>query len=107
MSAAWTLEETDPTSGRQIFARPSEPIGKGDTGTHDFKIARDFQVRSAAGEVLLEAHGSAAGEYWCGAFLFFVDGSAGRQVRLDESDRAEDVIMDVPDTPLAPDAIRP
>lgn len=106
MTKSWTLEATDPASGRAIYARDAEPIGQADTGTYDFKIARDFQVRDAQGAVLLQAYGTAKGEYWCGAFLFFVEGSKGTRVRLEESDAPEDLFYDVPDTPLPPERIR-
>lgn len=96
----WTLEETCPTSGRTIYAR-EVPEGRGGTsGTYDFAMEREFQVRTAESEVLLQVSDTAKGEYWCGVFLFFVDGSHGRRVRLDASNTPKDRFFDVPDVAL-------
>lgn len=105
MTDIWTLEETDPDSGRQIFARAVPTSPKGLYGTYAFSIERDFQVRTNDGEILLQTNGSAKGEYWCGVFLFFVADAAGTQVRLDESDTPKDKILNVPDAPLPRDQI--
>ncbi|GAA6179971.1 hypothetical protein NBRC116594_14090 [Shimia sp. NS0008-38b] len=100
MTSDWQEEEKDSVSGRIIFARDIPRKRQGTYGTHDFATAREFQVRSKAGDVLFQVSGSAEGEYWCGVFLFFVEGSEGRQVKLDESDVPENKIFDVPETPL-------
>lgn len=101
----WQEEEKDAASGRKIFAREVVEGRKGDSGTYDFSMEREFQVRSERGEVLLQKSGSSNGEYWCGVFLFFVDGSDGRRVRLDESNKEKDEFFDVPDTPIPEERI--
>jgi len=105
MNQSWEAEEKDIASGRQIFARQVPHNRKGNYGTHDFAIAREFQVRTENGEVLLQTSGSAKGEYWCGAFLFFIEGSEGTEVRLEETDRNENTFLDVPDMPLAAEKV--
>lgn len=95
----WTHQQTDQSSGRQIFKRDVAPITNTIRHGYDFKVAADFEVRDAQGQVLMSAYGMASGEYWCGVFLWFVKGSSGTQVRLDESDKSEDTILDVPDQP--------
>ncbi len=105
MSKEWEEIDHDEVSGRRIFSREVEPVSSGYNGTYDFDIAKDLQVRNADGEVLLQKHGSASGEYWCGVFMFFVKGSEGKKVRVEESDREEDEFFDVPDTPLPEDKI--
>lgn len=105
MSKTWEELDHDPVSGRRIFSRDVPTHQGGYYGTYSFKVEKDFQVRSADGTVLRQLSGTARGEYWCGVFLFFVHGADGKQVRLDESDRDEDEIYDVPDTPLPEDKI--
>ncbi|MEM6589568.1 MAG: hypothetical protein AAF641_14065 [Pseudomonadota bacterium] len=100
----WELLASDAASGRQIYKKDVPPAGTSNTstyGTYDFKVAADFEVRDAEGRVLLTTHGSASGEYYCCVFLWFVDGSDGTQVRLEESNREDHPILDVPDTPQA------
>lgn len=99
MEKSWKEIDHDPVSDRRIF-KADDPDGDRYYGGHDFRVAADFEVRDANGDVLMKSSGSAKGEYWCGVFLWFVKGSNGRKVRLDESDRAEDEIFDVPDLPL-------
>lgn len=101
MNEDWQEEEKDTASGRVIYAREVPHGLQGNYGTYDFALAREFQVRSPSGEVLLQTSGSAQGEYWCGVFLFFIDGSKGTKVRLEESDRQENTILEVSDMPLA------
>ncbi|WP_157063821.1 hypothetical protein [Phaeobacter sp. 11ANDIMAR09] len=96
----WQQEEQDTSSGRKIFAREIPRELSGNYGTYDFSLSREFQVRTSDGEILLQVSGSAKGEYWCGVFLFFVDGSEGAKVRLEESNKDENTFLDVPDTPL-------
>lgn len=105
MNEDWQEEEKDTASGRVIYAREVPHGRQGNYGTYDFAIAREFQVFSSAGEVLLQVTGSAQGEHWCGVFLFFVEGSDGAKVRLEESNKPEDTILDVPDTPIALDRV--
>lgn len=96
----WGLQDTDSVSGRQIFKMdvPIESDSRaGSYGTYDFKVQADFEVRDKAGRVLLKTSGSASGEYWCGVFLWFVDGSDGTKVRLEETDQEKDTILLVPD----------
>ncbi|MEM1159648.1 MAG: hypothetical protein AAGJ28_01835 [Pseudomonadota bacterium] len=100
MKHDWQKEAVDAASGRTIYAREVPHARQGNYGTYDFAIAREFQVRSATGEVLFQTSGSAEGEYWCGVFLFFVDGAEGAKVRLEISEEPEDQIFDVPDTPV-------
>lgn len=95
----WKEIDHDPVSDRRIFKADDSDEGKY-YGGYDFKVAADFEVRDANGDVLMTSSGSAKGEYWCGVFLWFVKGSNGRKVRLDESDRDEDEFYDVPDHPL-------
>ena len=99
MKRNWEEVDHDPVSGRRIFkSRDSENCRY--YGDYSFMEAADFEVRCPDGRVLREMSGSAKGEHWCGVFLWFVKGSDGRQVRLDESDREEDEFYDVPDIPL-------
>lgn len=105
MIEGWQEEEKDDASGRTIFAREVPHGREGNYGTHDFAMQREFQVRAANGEVLLQKSGSTEGEYWCGVFLFFVEGTDGKRVRLDESDKPEDSFFDVPDTPVPDDKV--
>ncbi len=90
----WELLDTDPVSGRQIYKQNDHFKYE---GGHDFRTSENFEVRDANGEMLMRAHGSAEGSYYCHVMLFFVEGSNGTQVRLDESDNMEDGIFDVPD----------
>ncbi|MEM7438244.1 MAG: hypothetical protein AAF393_01500 [Pseudomonadota bacterium] len=106
MDDSWKEEERDAASGRTIYARNVPRDLHGNYGTYDFAMAREFQVRSPDGDVLLQQSGSAKGEYWCGVFLFFVDGSEGTRVRLEESDRPEDQFFNVPEKPMPVDKIR-
>lgn len=105
MDQEWQIEEQDEASGRAICAREIQYHRQGITGTYDFSISREFQVRNQSGDVLLQVSGSAKGEYWCGVFLFFLEGSNGKRVRLVESDRPENTFLDVPDTPLAKESV--
>lgn len=98
-NATWELLDTDESSGRQIFKRdvPRDAGSAQSTyGTYDFKVQAEFEVRDPAGNVLLKTSGTAKGEYWCGVFLWFVEGSNGTQVRLEESDSAEKPALNVP-----------
>ncbi|MEM7429083.1 MAG: hypothetical protein AAF441_23595 [Pseudomonadota bacterium] len=96
---AWEEVDHDAASGRRIFKAEEEVAPSGNYGTYQFKTAARFEVRNADGEVLFKTSGSASGEHWCGVFLWFVEGSEGRRVRLDESDTESDEFFDVPDTP--------
>ncbi len=95
----WEEVDHDRVSGRRIFNRETES-GNGGYGGHHFEVSADFEVRDTNGRILLKKSGSAKGEYWCGVFLWFVEGSEGRQVRLDESDE-EDRTFNVPDPPTS------
>jgi len=103
MDTRWEEIDHDASSGRRIF-KADEKGGRsgGDHGTYNFKVRAKFEVRSADGDVFLEQSGSASGECWCGVFLWFVKGSEGQRVRLDESDVETDQFFDVPDTPILP-----
>ncbi len=90
----WELVETDPISGRQIFKLNDRSYSD---GGHDFGVSESFEVRDASGALLMRAHGSAMGSHYCHVMLFFVEGTNGTQVRLDESDNMKDGIFDVPD----------
>lgn len=101
--ATWELLDSDAPSGRQIYKQDVPPLRASKTsnyGTYDFKVAADFEVRDAQGQVLLTASGAAQGDYWCGVFLWFIKGSHGSQVRLEQSDTEDDIILDVPDDPI-------
>ncbi|MEM1317931.1 MAG: hypothetical protein AAGF29_06680 [Pseudomonadota bacterium] len=97
----WELMATDDVSGRQIFKRDVPVVSLGrpsNYGTYDFRVEAEFEVRDRAGRVLFETSGSASGEYWCGVFLWFVEGTDGTKVRLEESDRAEPLVIDIPES---------
>lgn len=100
MKPIWEEIDHDPTSNRRIFKTDDLVEQSGHYGTYDFKAEATFEVRNADGEVLLRTFGSARGEYWCGVFLWFVKGSEGQQVLLDESDNKVDRIIEVPDLPI-------
>ncbi len=102
----WELMATDAASGRQIFKKdvPNDPGFGADSGTYDFFVSAAFEVRDSNGAVLLKTSGSARGEYWCGVFLWFVEGSDGTRVRIDRSDDEETQILDVPDRPVVQEA---
>ncbi|MEL6871981.1 MAG: hypothetical protein AAFO62_04115 [Pseudomonadota bacterium] len=94
----WEQIDHDPVSDRRIFKREIA-FGQGGFGGHEFELTAEFEVRDGRGRVLARFTESAKGEYWCGAFLWFVKGSDGTRVRLSRSDRREDEVHDVPDTP--------
>ncbi|MEM9356471.1 MAG: hypothetical protein AAGB04_09670 [Pseudomonadota bacterium] len=92
----WEEIDFDTISGRRIFKREVE-FGNGGYGGQHFELSAEFEVRDAAGRVLLQTSGTAKGDYWCGAFLWFVEGSDGRRVRLHQSHQDDDTYLDVPD----------
>ena len=96
----WENECKDNDSGRTIYARNMPLTSNANTGTYDFALVREFQVRSPKNDVLLQVVGSSKGEYWCGVFLFFIDGTNGTKVRLEESDKLENTYFDVPNKPI-------
>lgn len=101
----WIKEATDSVSGRTIYGREVKTGSHGNYGTNSFRIEREFQVRDPSGRVLLQTSGTASGEYWCGVFLFFVVETDGAIVRLQQSDKPDDVQFDVPDIPLPLDKV--
>ncbi len=105
MTSQWTELDYDQASGRRIFKRDAPSPRAGNYGTHDFSVAADFEVRDSGGAVLLSKSETACGEYWCGVFLWFVKDTDGRQVRLEASNKDEQV-FDVPSTPKSPAAVR-
>lgn len=105
MDIDWKELDHDPVSGRKIFEAPDKLLGTNSPmGGHSRSIAKQFEVCNPKGEVLLKAFGDARGEYWAGVSLFFVKGTDGKRVRLDEPD-SEDKFCDVPDTPSDPPAV--
>ncbi len=101
MVSQWEEIDHDATSNRRIFKVDEPPSEKsGYYGTYDFDVGARFEVHNESGEVLFKTSGTAKGEYWCGVFLWFVKGSNGRQVRLDEFDSEAGQIFQVPDEPI-------
>ncbi|MEM8973595.1 MAG: hypothetical protein AAGD43_16170 [Pseudomonadota bacterium] len=95
VAKTWEEIDHDTFSGRRIFKREVE-FGNGGYGGQHFELQAEFEVRDAADRVLLKTSGTAKGDYWCGAFLWFVDGSNGQRVRLYQSHRDDDTYLDVP-----------
>ncbi|MEM9029295.1 MAG: hypothetical protein AAGC70_13090 [Pseudomonadota bacterium] len=100
MVLKWEEIDHDSVSDRRIFKREVEFSNGGYGGQH-FELCAEFEVRDAAGNVLLKTSGTAEGEYWCGTFLWFVKGCDGQRVRLYQSHRDDDSYLDVPNAPAA------
>jgi hypothetical protein len=99
MAPMWEDIDHDTASGRRIYKADEDSQRSSNYGTYDFRVTETFEVRNANGPVLLELSGSESGEYWCGLFVWFVEGSEGRRVRLDASDQETDQFFEVPDLP--------
>lgn len=104
MDVVWKELDHDPISGCKIYAADGSADPKNPLSRFNATVEEQFEVRNAKEEVLLRAFGSANGEHWAGVFLFFVEGSDGKRVRLDQSDK-DDIFYDVPNEPSDPPAI--
>lgn len=102
MDNPWCERHSDPVSRRSIWsARDVEDEPHNAFKKHDTSTSTKFQVRSETGEVLLRAFGESLGEYGTGMDLYFVEGSDGKRVRLDQSN-GKGIFCDVPDAPSDP-----